>query len=430
MRESVSGIACLFVIAVGCLAGCGGGSGGNGGGGGGGGGGTPTTVTYTFKQGIPTAVATKVGTGAFTQASLQSGVLTFTVPSGSTNYSLAYVCPVTSQPISFQYEYVIEASTLDGASHSSAACPISPVGGTPGLATLQVDASAIAGAGSVAISGGINGSVSLPWTNGALAFSGNLTSGTYDVFVVVFDPTGTVPLAVRILRTQTVPGALNGGSPVVFTASDATTTQTITYQNAPAGFLVLAPQVQYLTAGGQDLTLDALNLTAPTTQYAAVPTGAVQSGDSYIVNSSAFNGGGLSEQVAVFETTTSGGPLTITYPTPWAYSGPTAAALPTFNYDYTGFAGKSQVVQYLQLSWGQLTSSESIIGMSATANYQNGATSLTFPDLSGLKGFIAPPASGTEVQWLAGIEQGTATSASSTTQIIQSVANHGLYGEP
>ena len=77
-----------------------------------------------------------------------------------------------------------------------------------------------------------------------------------DVFVVVYDSTGFYPLAVRVLRSQTIPGALNGGNPVVFAASDETVTQTITFNNVPAGSSPYdAPFVYFYTSNGQESEL-------------------------------------------------------------------------------------------------------------------------------------------------------------------------------
>ena len=90
---------CVAVLV--CLAGCGGSS--NSGTTGGcvtdcgGGGGNPTTVTYTFTGAMPTAVATKIGTGAYTQAAVASGAVSISVPSGTSNYSIAWVCPADAR---------------------------------------------------------------------------------------------------------------------------------------------------------------------------------------------------------------------------------------------------------------------------------------------------------------------------------------------
>ena len=111
-----SAIGGVFIL----LAGCGSGSGNTTGGGvGGGGGNNPTTVTFTVTGGTPTAVATQIGSGAFTSATLSGGSLTLSVPSGTTNFAVAFVCPpLTSYTPPETEQYVYEASTLDGTSFS------------------------------------------------------------------------------------------------------------------------------------------------------------------------------------------------------------------------------------------------------------------------------------------------------------------------
>jgi hypothetical protein len=72
-------LASVLVVVAGC-----GGSGGNTGGGGGGQ--APTLVTFTISGSTPTAVATQVGSGAFTAATLTSGKMTLSLPDGTTNF--------------------------------------------------------------------------------------------------------------------------------------------------------------------------------------------------------------------------------------------------------------------------------------------------------------------------------------------------------
>ncbi|HSM76006.1 MAG TPA: hypothetical protein VLT57_00190, partial [Bryobacteraceae bacterium] len=113
------------------------------------------------------------------------------------------------------------------------------------------------------------------------------------------------------------------------------------------------------------------------------------------------------------------------------YSGPTPAALPAFNYVYTGFSGKTDVIQAAILGWSIGTSFNDF-QVVATANYQNGSTSLTFPDLSSVTGFLAPPAQGTTVAWTAVIAQGNSgmlqPATSNSTRI--AAVNAGTYPEP
>jgi hypothetical protein len=417
----------MLILMAGC-GGSGGSTGGNGSGGGTGGdgtggGGTPTTVTYTFTGGTPTAVATQIGTGAYTQASLQSGALTLSIPSGTTNYSVAYTCPLgITGPANFNDEYVIDASIEDGTSIRTGGCTGSGSGAgtTMGVATLQVNAAAIPGTAYVFV--GQNGQ---SWSGNTLSINSEMVVGTSDVIVYAQDSNGKV-LAVRILRDQTIPGALNGGNQVVLGASDETVPQTVTYKNLAAGFSAPLASVEYLTASGSGLALgfDAI------AHYPAVPSGAVQSGDSYVFSAEAESTTTSGEVVSITQTSSNGGPQTFTFPSPWPYAGPTAATLPTFNFDYSGFSGVSSVRESASIAWTQEMWTPYSIHISATSNFQNGATTLTVPDISGLTGFMAPAPSGTSIFWIATINQGVSLTGSQSSTTQSSVQNSGTYSEP
>jgi len=416
----------LCVVVMACLAGCGG-SPSSSSGGGGTGGGSPTTVTYTFTGALPTAVATQIGTGAYQLTSLQAGKLTVSVPSGTANYSVAWICP-TDAALAFTQQFVFHRSIEDGASFSEH-CPQSPAP-QRSLATLEVNAAAIPGAESISIWGA---GYSLPQliANGTVSFSGQMVAGTYDVFVVAYGLDPFIPIAVRILRSQTIPGALNGGNPVVFTPSDATVSQTISNNNLPNGLSIFVSDIDYWTFGGQELALGSIITSTPATQYPAIPAAAVQNGDYYTFQSAAYSslsGGG--ESVAVQTATASGGAQTITYPSPWVWSGPSAATLPTFSFNYPGFSGMSSIVQSAWIRWIQGKVSNNSIQVSATGNYQNGATSIAIPDLSGLAGFLAPSPSGTTVYWSASIQEGSAFETTPPSGIVQTVGSSGQYTEP
>jgi hypothetical protein len=419
MYVSLSRFSISVVVMV-SLAGCGGSSNSSSSGGGGnGGGGSSTTVTYTFTGTMPTAVATRIGTGAFTQASLESGKLSVSVPSGETNYSVAYVCPAyTINGFGVNLEGVIQANIIDGASLSET-CKSQTSSPSTGLATLQVNAAAIPGTYYVFVQ-----SFWQLWTGSTLTFSNMLNTGSSDVAVYAADASGKV-LAVQILRNQTVPGALNGGNPVVFETTDETHLEPISYASIPTGFSATLPGVAFYTAGGAFVPLGI----DVTTKYPAMPSAAVQSGDYYSFGGEAF-GGSLSESVFFLSNTTSGGPLVINLPAGWTYAGPSPAALPTFDFNYAGFSGKTDVLFGAGITWSLSTTSIAEVEMSATANYQNGSTSLPVPDLSGVTGFLAPAPSGTTVGWAAEVSQGALTGGSSPGGSQSIVIDSGSFTEP
>jgi hypothetical protein len=388
-----------------------------------------TSVAVTFAGAtMPQAVATQSGGGPFEAASLQGGNQLFlTLPIGTTKYGIAYVCAT------FNDEFVFEATTQD-ATALTLNCPSPSAPSALGAATGSVDASAIAGATNVSIRGN-GGAASLAGVTEP--FSVPMQDGVNDVAFIAMD-SNSKAVGVKIARGQNIPGAVNGGSTVVFGAGDAITTQPVTINNVPAGFPV--PNgvfAQYHTANGTAfplLLVLGFNSPLPGT-YPAVPAGATQSGDFYLYQSSTSNIPGANQQVGTtLTTTTGGGPLTMTYPALWSFAGPTPAKLPTFTFDYSGFSGQPAVSQQVLLTW-PVGTSRNLLQVMATANFQNGANTLTIPDLTALAGFFPPAASGAQVGWIADIFGGT------TQQFIFSVnppangslsfvENRGSYLQP
>jgi hypothetical protein len=318
------------------------------------------------------------------------------------------------------------ASTQDSTSVSTKCSSALP---TLGQATLQVNAAAISGAAFVKVGGDQQA-----WSGSTVSFNAPIAVGTQDVPVYAIDNNGTV-LAVRILRSQTIPGALNGGNPVVFDASDETAPESNAYNNLPSGYTAPYTSVVYNDPDGYlSVSLGRYS----STQYRAMPSGAFQSGGYYTFTAGAINNLTPSDFVGVIRGTTSGGPQSFNLPAPWSYAGPTATALPTFNFTYTGFSGMPNVVREVEMNWdppappGMGNEITNEIMIDASPNYQGGATSFSILDLSGLNGFFSPAPSGTSVSWNASILQGidfsgTTAPTSGTWPIVQV---NGSYTEP
>jgi len=387
---------------------------------------TGNTVIVTFTDGTPVAVAEQVGTGSFAAVSLQSGKLTLTLPSGTTKYAIAYVCPPVTFFGTLNAESVIEATLQDGTAYS-VSCSAPP---TTGHATGKVDASLIAGAASVRIcgSGGCAGTV-----NGVnVTFDVMLPAGNNDIAILALDGSSNI-LGVKMVRAQNVPGAVNGGNTIVFTPSDATTTQSATVTNVPAGFgspPVL--EVDYLTANGTRILI---NNNSPSA-YRALPTAATQPGDFYSYESNTNDTATHNQAIGITQNTTSGGgPATIALPAPWSFSGPAAATLPTFTFNYSGFAALPAVADQAEIGWATGATSFNSITVTATGSFQNGLTTITIPNLSSLSGFFAPAPSGTTINWVGDIFGGTAQEFNffplpPANGSISFVQNRGTYIEP
>ncbi len=431
----------LVLVLVG---GCGGGSNGSGSPGGG-----ATTVTVTFSPATPTVVAAQIGSGKYTAETLSSGRLSLSLPGGTTTFAVVYVCnpPAVafgSQQMISPDENVIEASTADGTSFT-VPCPANIVGigtgtGQTGSLAVSVNASGIPSAASVtAVAENANSSST--WNSTTVDASGSFAAPVGNDRVEVFASASSSGfservLAARAFASQAVPGSLNGGIPVVLGTADETTPEPMTFQNVPTGYQPGAATVWLNMGSVRYLLEDA------TTQYDALPATAMESGDSYTFNAAAVrvlpsNGAPWSPptaEVVVTIHSTSGGPMMFNLPAPWIYAGPTPAPWPNFDFSgYTGFAGQSGVYDTGTLTWitgGGLGNYS--VSISASANYLHGATSLTVPDLTGLQGFLTPPASGTQVTWVAQIFQDSNgfMQPAQPNSTVPSVGNEGGYNEP
>jgi hypothetical protein len=316
---------------------------------------------------------------------------------------VAYRCPPYVDGIGTTklLESVVEATPQDGTAYSlncfQPALP-SMVSGN-----LQVDASSLPGTKTIGIFGksGRGGGETLGggFVSGPVPYS--MLPGTYDIAVTASDGTAN-SLALKILRNQTPPG-INGGNPVVFSPADVTTTQPVTVTNAPAGFnLGPAWLVNYESANGLFFGLG--NNANLGSQYHVVPAALAQPGDFYRYDSFARDQN--SDWVGMMQTTSQGGgAVSLALPAPWIYSGPAPATLPTFSLNYSGFPA---TVEYAKIEWPPTPHvTHTQVTVTATANFQNGATTITVPDLSSLSGFLAPAPSGTNVSWTAAVFGGT-----------------------
>ncbi len=418
----------LSLLALVFLAGCGGSSNG-----GGGGDGTPTVVTLKFTVGTPTAVAARIGSGSFTAQTLNSGSLSLSIPSGTTTFSVAYACTLVSGTINLPEQFVYEMSTADGTAFTLP-CPTSQSTGPTGILTGNIDASGIPGAteSDVATANSALTTVSGVALNGSFSVSAPAGSDRVEVLAYSVVQHGFVRpvslLAARNFASQAVPGALNGGNTVVLGAADQTTSQTIAYNNVPSGYSAPTTSVGLAMGGAGGFTVGG----SLTNQYPALPAGALQTGDVYTFTASASNSSKVSEGIYVLQNSTVGGPMTFTFPPAWSYAGPTPAALPTFDVAYTGFSSKTGVIETASLGWFTGVNAEIFYQVAATANYQNGLTTLAFPDLSSLTGFVASPPSGILVSWTSVLGQGTPSIAQSTSANTTGVAvvNSGSYTVP
>jgi hypothetical protein len=151
----------LFALTLVLIAGCGGSSGD---GASNGGGATPTAVSFSFSGGTPTAVAAKIGSGSFTVQTLAGGKLSLSIPSGTSNFAVAYACTSAASP---PFQEVFEASVADGSSFTLP-CLLSLSSGANGTLIGSVDASAIPSANLLKVA----------VDNGSLEFNAGIPTST------------------------------------------------------------------------------------------------------------------------------------------------------------------------------------------------------------------------------------------------------------
>jgi hypothetical protein len=358
---------------------------------------------------MPTVVATRIGSGTFTEATLSSNVLTVSVPAGTTDFAVAYLCPTypyyeAGIQYSYNSQHVVEASTADWTSYATA-CDSANLNSF----SIDVNASGISGTQGVLVETG-NHSRSMycysdqsqTESRGCLAPLGSDTSFV-EAYSGSVSSNSFYALAVKRFDAQTVPGSLNGGNAVTLGSADLTSGAAITYQNLPAGFTPDNETWFYTTAGGTVRL--AFSSGTALVSYPQLPAAAVESGDTYELDAYAWNGGsGVGKIIR-----NQGGAAAVQYPTPWSYLGPAAAALPTFDYSsYAGFTDTTKVARDGDISWNPSNQVIDEYHFAATANAMNGSISLTMPDLSAVGGFLAGPASGTSVSWYAEITENSA----------------------
>ena len=374
---------------------------------------TPTpadTVTVTFTSAAqPAAAATQIGSGVWTAAPLQNNTVALSLPHGTTTYGVAYSCSYKVIPGPFQlvYEFVIEANVADGTAYDIA-CPVDPSARTS-TAVLSGNVDAIPGTVFTEITTDF-GLLTVGNGTGNFNVDTRLYDGVRDIALIPLNAPN-FPLAIKIVRNQTIPGPVNGGDPIVLAASDEMTTQTISVTGIPTGYNQYpSVRANYVTAGETQIDVGGIYAT----QYAVVPASEAQAGDRYVFTAEDADENLLSstiygEGMNVSQLTTTAGPVTMALPAPWNSAvAPGPAQYPNFQITYAGFTGigAEKLADTVLLSWSTINE-ENTLTVVATAAYLNGSTTVAIPNLSSVPGFSGMSASGSQVYWTEQVTGGT-----------------------
>lgn len=385
------------------------------------------TVAVAFAAPTPALVAEKVGGGNWTVMPVPSGApLMVQLPAGTTQYAIAMLCVVARAGLQVNTEWILESDMKDATSYTLRLCePPSPQ--LTGSFAGSVDDSAIAGAATVSVNLS-SSSIGAGFNSPGGSFNVTAPIGTTDVFATAFDAAHTI-LAMKAVRSQTVPGVANGGNPITLAASDAVTIQPITVAPLPAGVTspLMVPFPSYVTANGSNAV--GMNGFPVAQQYAALPAASGQPGDFYFFKllASITNGEVFTQQLLK-----TAAPVTLTLPAPWVATPPPPAKFPTLLFDYTGFAGQPAIADLAEIGWSQGTNANGIIVV-ATGNFQNGANTITIPDLTAVPGFLQMAPSGTTITWQSETWGGNTQFYFGSTvvpQTVSTVHQQGTYTQP
>ncbi len=395
-------------------------------------------VTFSNQGPMPIAAAMQIGTGAWTSASVQNGQMSIPLPAGTQQFAFAYVCPAYTigqasggTQVQKETESIDEFTLQDGTAYT-VSCSSGPNSTSSANAIpLQADATAVAGATFIQAIGPLGGQIAQGNKASVVA---NLRTGTNDIALLALDGSGNV-LAIKILRNQTYPGTINGGNPIVFSASDATSTQTISMTNLPSGTGFGSNPSglgNYITANGTQFPIydtDA-NMLVPASSYIVVPPSEAQAGDLYSIslretlpsNSSIVPA--QLPQVQSSITMTSAQPVTLEFPgiLP-GNDGPTtvATSLPSFQLSGSSYSSSWFTYYKSNVLWSVPSPNNSVSTTCSTdtvasSSYQNGSTVLTTPDVSSIPGFFSRASAMPTEIWSASVSSSPYPQYSNTSQ--------------
>ncbi len=348
---------------------------------------TGTTVTASFAGAtMPSAVAYQSGTtGTFKALALSGSSVSFTLPSGTSAYGFAYICPTFVAVYPYSNESIIQATTTDTTS-PSLACP-----SLSGNISATFDVSAIPGAQSTLLFEGYWND-QLYATSGVQSLSG-VPTGTFDVALVAIGQNGA--LGIQIQRGVNVTSSTSIAFPPM-TAADELGSAPVSITNVPSGASSSGFSTTYNTAGDLSAILPGPFNGVPQSTYPTVPSSQSQSGDFYLIQAGA-NLTAPSESVVAWVSSNTASAVTATLPSPSSsLTPPMAAAFPTFNAIAGGFTVAGTVVNS---SWTQFQTNSTVYNTYTyvTKTWLGTNTTFTVPDLSTLTGFApAPPSGGLE----------------------------------
>jgi hypothetical protein len=390
------------------------------------------TVTASFAGAtMPSAVAYQAGTtGTFQPLNLSGTSVSFTLPSGTTAYGFAYMCPTFLNVASFSNETVIQATTADTTS-LSLACP-----SLAGNISATFDVSAIPDVTSTSLCvGDWSNEMYGAGTSGVQGLSG-VPTGTLDVALVAEGKNGA--LGIQIQRGVHVTSSTSIAFPPM-SAEDELGTAPVEVTNVPPG-AAAGFETTYQTSGGLSVTLPVLSNGAPQSTYPTVPGAQSQPGDFYLIHAGAMVSAQSISSLMSFRTA---GPAILALPAPSnSLAAPVAAAFPTLNANFRGFSVEGPIVESAWTQFQTANDNYTVHNLYAfvTKAWLGSNTTFTVPDLSSLPEFAPAPPSGAKEFWSLYSTAGTPLQFNSLQQSgppmyssptsLQSISTGGAFNVP
>ena len=343
----------------------------------------------------PTVIAYQTGkSGKWTPISASGGNVSFTLPVGTTAYSVAAMCPPNNPPGSpyriGPAQIVIEATTSDATTIACRGTVAGSVNATMIVETQGFPNTAQFNASQLTSFGGRPGFSTA--AGGDAVGSPLWQPGSYDFYLAIFNNSSLI--AARILRNVTLtPNATMTLQPMSAT-TDAVTTTPLAFSALSGGFVGLA----WVTAEGQQVQVGSA-FGATTLAMPVIPAGSAQSGDYY---EAWLTGSAAGQFVAGEATVSTPSSLSVPYPST-AFTIPTVtpADLPSADLAYNGFTVNGTRYYSLVLSYTSpvvaVPAGAPLETIIASQSYLGTSTVASTPDLSSVAGMLPAPASGTSV---------------------------------
>jgi hypothetical protein len=363
------------------------------------------TVTLPIHFMTPTTVVYQAGTsGKWTAVTPSGGNVTFTLPVGTTAYSVAFVCPFngagTPALRSGPAEVVIEATTADSPTifcvqggqtrdigTVNATLFVEAIGFFP-TTNFQLDVNQLTPGyvGGPGFSGAVGGDV---------AGSPLWFSGSSDVSAIVYNTSASPYVATAGELARNVSFTDNGTvtldpiNPTTSTLSTSTVTLPAGTQNANA---------YWMPAEGGEIQVTSAYSSPTTLTVPQIPS--ASAGDYYLVQTTDALGGGF----ALAQQTSSSIPSSaLSLPTTaLTYtSASNSGDLPTVNQAYGGWTISGTKYYLMDLSWAETTQAVAagapLVNVIASQSYLGSSTTLTLPNLSAVTGMFPNPTGGVSV---------------------------------